>query len=164
MPIINTNNFREACRCFVTGVAVVAARDGELKVGMTINSFASLSLDPPLVLWSLRNGARSRPVYENADTFTISVLSSEQLAIAEHFARGVRDAFDGCSITPAACGTPLISGALAHFECRTHQIADGGDHRLVIGSVIQTEINDGSPLLFYRGRLLPYQSETRGDL
>ncbi|MCX5494363.1 flavin reductase family protein [Kaistia dalseonensis] len=150
--MIDPLEFRRACGRFATGVAIVTARLGEEKVGMTINSFSSVSLDPPLVLWSLRNKARSRAVFEAAGAFAVSILSAEQAFVARHFASGVAGIFDGTEIAYTERGLPLISGALAHLECETRHIHEGGDHRIMIGEVTGLNIMDGDPLLFFNGR------------
>lgn len=145
-------DLRRASGHFATGVAVVTARHGDAQAGMTINSFSSLSLEPPLVLWSLRNNARSRAVFEAASGFAISILTVEQAFVARHFAAGGERVFDGCDIHLSRLGVPLISGALAYLECTIYRIDDGGDHRIVIGHVDDIEIREGEPLLFFNGR------------
>lgn len=153
VPAIPPADLRRAFGQFATGVAVVTARAGELTVGMTISSFSSVSLDPPLVLWSLRDNARSRHVFEEAGAFAISVLSEEQSDIARLFASSQPDPFRQCETTLSSRGLPLISGALAAFECETHRIHDGGDHRIFIGAVTGVELGDGLPLLYFASRM-----------
>ncbi len=145
--------FRQACGHFATGVAVVTACIGAERAGMTINSFTSVSLNPPLVLWCLRNSARSRPIFEAAETFAISILSSEQLLVAQSFAIGGEDAFAASEIFLRR-GLPLIAGALAHLECTTYDRRAGGDHQIMMGAVTDLQVHDGKPLLFFKGRLL----------
>lgn len=152
-PTIGAQEFRHACSLFATGVAVVTARLGEVCVGMTINSFASVSLDPPLVLWSLRDMSRARPVFEEAGSFAINILSAEQMPLAQHFATGADDLFKGHELTPSEFGLPLIAEALAHLECRTRHIYDAGDHRILVGEVVGLNAREGAPLVFYQGRL-----------
>lgn len=144
--------FRRACGRFATGVAVVAARHGDRLAGMTINSFASVSLDPPLVLWSLRNDARSRETFERAEGFAISILSLDQAFLARHFASGVDDIFGGVATKSAPGGLPWIDGAIAWMACETRAIHAGGDHRILVGEVIDLDISGGEPLLFINGR------------
>ena len=146
-------DLRQAFGRFATGVAVVTARAGETTVGMTISSFSSVSLDPPLVLWSLRDNARSRPIFEAAGPFAISVLGEEQSEIAKLFSSGRPDMFEHCETVPSPRGLPLIAGALACFECQTHRIHDGGDHRIFVGNVTDVSLGDGLPLLFFASRL-----------
>jgi flavin reductase (DIM6/NTAB) family NADH-FMN oxidoreductase RutF len=151
---IEIADFRRACGRFATGVAVVTACQGGQTVGMTINSFSSVSLEPPLVLWSLRNTARSRHVFEAAANFAISILSSEQARLARCFAAGSLDGFAAVETVASPLGLPLIPGAIAHMECATYDIRNGGDHRIIIGSVNSLAVHDGAPLLFYGGQLL----------
>jgi 3-hydroxy-9,10-secoandrosta-1,3,5(10)-triene-9,17-dione monooxygenase reductase component len=151
---VSAMEFRRACGRFVTGVAVVTACHRETAVGMTINSFSSVSLDPPLVLWSLRNGASSRRIFENAGMFAISILSSEQASLARRFAAGNPEVFSSAATLPSPSGLPLIAGAITHMECATYDVRDGGDHRIVLGSVNSLAVHEGSPLLFYNGHLL----------
>jgi flavin reductase (DIM6/NTAB) family NADH-FMN oxidoreductase RutF len=153
MAKVTPADLRLACSQFATGVAVVTARSGDVTVGMTISSFSSVSLDPPLVLWSLRDNARSRAIFETAGSFAISVLSHDQSAIARRFASGLDDPFAGCEIERTPRGLPLIAGALASFECDTHRIYDGGDHRIIVGAVSQVSVSGGLPLLYFASRM-----------
>lgn len=150
---ISPVELRRACGQFATGVAVVTARCEGVTVGMTISSFSSVSLDPPLVLWSLRDNARSRPVFERAGRFAISVLAEDQGDIARRFASGLENPFEGCETIASQGGLPLIAGALARFECDTHRIYDGGDHRIIVGAVKTVGMAEGRPLLFFASRL-----------
>lgn len=118
---------------------------------MTINSFSSVSLDPPLVLWSIRNSARSRDIFERAGAFGISILSSEQEFVAGRFAAGNADAFDGADTLPSPAGLPFIAGAIAHQDCTTYDVRD---HRILIGSLDSLAVHEGCPLLFYDGRIV----------
>jgi 3-hydroxy-9,10-secoandrosta-1,3,5(10)-triene-9,17-dione monooxygenase reductase component len=151
---IEIADFRRACGRFATGVAVVTACHGGQVVGMTINSFSSVSLEPPLVLWSLRNSAKSRQIFEAAASFAISILSSEQARLARCFAAGSMAGFAAAETVASPGGLPLITGAIAHMECATYDIRNGGDHRIIIGSVNSLAVHDGAPLLFYGGQLL----------
>ncbi|MBN9018970.1 MAG: flavin reductase family protein [Rhizobiales bacterium] len=146
--------FRRACSLFATGVAVVTTRFGETFAGMTINSFASVSLEPPLVLWCLKDKARSRDIFEGAGRFAINILAAEQLDDAKHFARNTLEAFEGGEpmiVSPR--GLPLLPAALAHLECETRHVFDGGDHRIMIGEVVALSARPGVPLVFFQGRL-----------
>ncbi|WP_176086071.1 flavin reductase family protein [Martelella sp. HB161492] len=149
---VSQPDLRRALGQFATGIAVVTARHEGRSVGMTISSFTSLSMEPPLVLWSLRDNARSRAVFEAAQGFAISVLSESQSGIAAHFARGHADPFADVETIAAASGLPLIAGALAHFDCRTDRIYDGGDHRILIGRVSALSVDEGRPLVFFASR------------
>lgn len=149
---------RNALGRFATGVCVVTTADADgRRIGLTVNSFTSVSLDPPLVAWCLRNDAPSRPVFAGSGYFAVHVLGSAQRHIAQHFARPHADKFAALA-GPVASGVgnvPVLPDALALFECRTEAMHDCGDHVLVIGRVEQFRYGCGSPLLFHAGRLLP---------
>ena len=150
---IDPLEFRRACSLFPTGVAVVTTHHRETFAGMTINSFASVSLDPSLVLWSIRNNARSRAIFEAAGRFAINILASDQMAEARHFSKQTLEAFDGEPMMISPRGLPLLQGTLAHLECETRAIHDGGDHRILIGEVVALDAREGDPLVFFKGRL-----------
>ena len=144
---------RNAFARFATGVTVVTARIPDAPpVGVTVNSFTSVSLDPPLILWSLSRKARSLPVFLAASHFSINVLSEEQQALSERFAGSVEDRFDGVDWTTGATGAPLLSGCLAGFECLNSKHMEAGDHALFIGSVERYHSRAGAPLLFFASR------------
>ncbi|MFY3841306.1 flavin reductase family protein, partial [Achromobacter xylosoxidans] len=124
---------------YPTGVAIVATRcpDGR-KVGLTINSFASLSLDPPLVLWSLVNRSPSLAAFRDCDHFTISVLACGQEALARRFADpAVPDKFEGAELHEVPEGVPAIAGAVATLVCANDQQSPAGDHLLLFGRVLR---------------------------
>jgi len=152
---IDKKEFRDACALYPTGVAIITARTDDVMVGMTVNSFTSVSLDPPLILWSLRTNSRARQVFEEAGSFAVNVLSAEQDAVARHFAGATAHIFDGHDTFSAFGGHPLLDDALVHLECETRQIHDGGDHRIIIGEVMDLSARPGAPLLFFQGRLTP---------
>lgn len=140
---------RDALGRFATGVTVVTCEaDGPL--GITANSFTSVSLDPPLVLWSPARVSRRFAAFAGAKHFAVHVMDEDQAEIALGFAmKG--DAFDGLSAARNAEGVPIIHGCLARFECRTHACHDGGDHEIVVGSVLRASAREGSPLIFLGG-------------
>lgn len=136
---------------FATGVAVVTRQDQGAPVGMTINSFASVSLDPALILWSLRKESSSRDAFTADGAFAINVLSENQRDIALHFAKGHtadRAFFD---LPDEGDVAPAISGCLARFDCRVHSTVDCGDHIIIIGKVLAASQSEEPPLLFYSG-------------
>ena len=151
---LNSRAFRDALGQFATGVAVVTARTptGET-VGLTVNSFASVSLDPPLVLWSLDRSSDRFEAFMQADQFAVNVLSDECLTLSQRLSRkGERSLHD----EPLRAGThdlPLLERALAHFECRVEARHDAGDHVIFVGRVLRFSHNENRrPLLYYRGR------------
>ena len=151
---VDTPGLRQALGRFATGVAVIATRTPEGKLeGLTANSFAAVSLDPPLVLWSLRRDAASLPAFERSGAFSVNVLSAGQIALSRHFATPSADKFAGVAHAPGQSGCPLIEGCLAWLECRIDQSVDGGDHLIFIGRVLKVlHLEAGRPLLYYRGR------------
>ncbi len=144
---------RNAFGHFATGVTIITAMvaQGD-SVGVTANSFSSLSLDPPLVLWSLAKTSSTYSVFEKATHFAIHVLDASQTSVAQHFAKRGTDRFASIGHTPGTGGVPLLADFHACFECETHSMTDGGDHTILIGRVMRTTERPGEPLLFYRGQ------------
>lgn len=145
-------DLRRAFGRFVTGVTVVATvlPDGR-KVGFTANSFASVSLDPPLVSW---NHSRHSPASEALRTsryFSINVLSEQQIEISQAMARGAADKFAGIDIENGLGGVPCLRGAIAIFECALRHTLDAGDHVIFLADVRKYRHHDGRPLLFANG-------------
>ncbi|MFO1106538.1 MAG: flavin reductase family protein [Amaricoccus sp.] len=150
MQAFSERGLRNALGRFATGVTVVTTRTEEGPLGITANSFASLSLDPALVLWSPARKSSRFPAFERAPFFAIHVLSAGQRALAERFAR-IGDDFAGIACADGREGTPLIEGSCARFECRHAAGHDGGDHLIVVGEVLGFSESDLPPLLYYRG-------------
>ena len=148
--------FRQALGRFATGVTIVTAtgEDG-LRVGLTVNSFASVSLDPPLVLWSIERRSPSLAVFQAASHFCINVLAADQEDLCRRFSSAQADKFDGVPCVDGLGGSTKLSGSLACFECRNHQQIDGGDHIIIIGAVEAFSQCAGEPLVFYGGKLAP---------
>ncbi|MBV8258791.1 MAG: flavin reductase [Actinobacteria bacterium] len=149
---VDLRELRNAFGQYATGVTVVTARgeDGR-PVGVTANSFSSLSLEPPLVLWALDRKASSLAAFQSADHFGVSVLSASQHHLSRLFATSGADKFAGGVAHDGPSGVPLLDGALAHFVCRSVRQLDAGDHVLVIGEVEHYETFDGEPLVFHSG-------------
>lgn len=144
--------FRHALGRFATGVCIAATVDAnDHPVGMTINSFASLSLDPPLILWSIGNGTSLRPAFERHGFFSINVLRVDQVAVSNTFAMTPGDRFAGIDWTPGLGGVPLLNDCLARLQCAVERVLPGGDHQLIVGRVAAIDHYDGEPLLFYAG-------------
>lgn len=144
--------FRNALGQFATGVTIVTARgaSGEC-VGATVSSFNSVSLDPPMVLWSLDKRAYSRAAFESSTHFAVHVLTLEQRELAERFARRGVDKFEALQCQPGLGQVPLLAGCAACFECVTRHKYEGGDHLIFVGEVERFEHVSGSPLLFHGG-------------
>lgn len=148
----DTGGLRRALGRFATGVTVITARDAEGRpVGFTANSFNSVSLDPPLILWSLARTSARLPVYREAESYAVNVLSTLQAALARRFSARVDDRFAGVAWHAGLGGAPVLDGALAVFECRHEAIHPAGDHELFIGRVDQVREGSGRPLAFFGG-------------
>lgn len=145
-------DFRRALGMFGTGVTIVTTRaeNGE-PVGITANSFNSVSLEPPMVLWSLAKNARSLPVFQNADTWNVHILSNEQEALSNRFARAGEDKFSGLQLDSEAAHAPLLQDCSARFRCKTAFQYDGGDHIIFVGEVTDYDANPHPPLLYVTG-------------
>lgn len=154
----DAREFRRALGTFATGVTIVTtrSRSGEL-FGLTANSFSSVSLEPPLILWSQSLFAPSVRAFEEARYFAVNVLGSEHRDLSSHFAGGAAngagaDKFAGVKYVLGAHDIPLISGAAAHFECRTENRFEGGDHVIILGRVERYAYEHKPTLLFCHGR------------
>ncbi|WP_218626077.1 flavin reductase family protein [Bradyrhizobium sp. dw_78] len=152
--MIDRHAFRRALSQFATGVAVVTARgDAGAAVGMTMSSFNSVSLDPPLVLFSVERKAYSLPSMLAANGYAVNILSRQQEALSNQFAKSLGDKWSDVEHSLGHAQSPLIHGVLAHFECEPYANHDGGDHVIFIGRVIRfTAREDGEPLVFFRGK------------
>ncbi len=158
--------FRRALGEFSTGVAVVTARSrgGEL-IGMTMSSFNSVSLDPPLVLFSVDRKARSLPAMLEAGGFVVNILARDQEQISNQFARALSNKWDQVKTSVGHAEAPLISGALAHFECAPFGNHDGGDHVIFVVRVVRYALRDepAAPLIFFRGRYRDLVDDTERE-
>jgi flavin reductase (DIM6/NTAB) family NADH-FMN oxidoreductase RutF len=152
-------DFRRALGQFATGVTVVTtkARDGR-RLGMTVNSFSSVSLDPPLVLWSLSKTAPSFQDFTTASHFAVNVLAADQHHLSRQFSTPLPDKFAGVVCHEGAGGTPILDGTTAHFFCRVVKQYDGGDHVIILAEVEAYKYVEGEPLVFHSGR---YRVATR---
>lgn len=145
--------FRNALGRFATGVTVVTARGpGGEDVGVTANSFNSVSLDPPLVLWSIARNATSIRAFEAAEHFAVHVLGEGQRPLSERFAQKGGDKFAGLALDRGVGGVPLVAGTAAVFQCRTAHRYEGGDHLILVGEVVEFDERDHPPLLYHGGR------------
>lgn len=143
---------RDALGDWATGVAVATTLDpAGQPVGMTVNSFAAVSLQPPLVLWSARHGVPPFDAFELADHFAVHVLSDQQQPLSDRFAQVGGDKFAGLPWQPGHAGLPLLEGALARFQCRVAHRYPGGDHLILVGEVLEVARGAGAPLLFHGG-------------
>lgn len=154
--------FRRALGEYVTGVTVITAEGGNgERIGMTMNSFNSVSLDPPLVLFSVDRRALSLPALQSAKGFGINILSRAQQDISGRFAKAQTDKWSEIKWTPGYMNAPLIEGAQAHFECAPYATYDGGDHVIFVVRVVRFTTQPGAePLAFFRGRYAVVGDET----
>jgi flavin reductase (DIM6/NTAB) family NADH-FMN oxidoreductase RutF len=145
--------YRSVMGCFPTGVTVVTVRGADgAKVGVTASSFNTVSIDPPLILWSLSLRAPSLAAFRAAENFAVNVLEEGQDMLARQFSRPAADKFAGISTLTGMTGAPLIEGALAHIECRVAERYAGGDHEIMLGEVVAVWKGAGEPLVFRGGR------------
>ena len=161
----DSRELRQVLGSFVTGVTVITTVDAQGKPhGLTVNSFSSVSLDPPLILWSQSLTAPSHPVFRDAERFAVNILADDQVAISNRFARGSDDKFAGCETNPGLGGVPLIRGSSAWLECRRMDCFRGGDHMVFLGQVERIERTGRQPLVFGGGRYLVAQPHDLGAL
>ena len=153
-PSFSTTDFRAALGMFATGVTIVTARGaGGAPVGLTANSFNSVSLNPPLVLWSLARSAGSMAAFERGSHYAINILAAEQHALAERFASKSADRFADLVFREGAGGAPILDGAAAVFECFNRSRYEEGDHVIFVGEVERCSWRAGAqPLIFHGGR------------
>jgi flavin reductase (DIM6/NTAB) family NADH-FMN oxidoreductase RutF len=149
---LNPDELRRALGRFVTGVTIVTCRDADGNaVGLTANSFNALSLDPPLVLWSLRVSSSSIAAFTGASHFAVNVLAADQVELSRLFARPSSAKFDAGDWTDGQGGAPLLAGCVAVFECRRHSHHPAGDHLLFIGEVERLGGTTATPLVYHAG-------------
>ena len=153
-PSFSTQEFRAALGTFATGVTIVTALTPEGRpIGLTANSFNSVSLDPPLVLWSLAREAGSMPHFARGSHYAVHILAADQRELAERFSRKEADRFAGVAFREGSAGVPIIEGAAAVFECFNRSRYSEGDHVIFVGEVEHCEWRDGAqPLIYHGGR------------
>jgi flavin reductase (DIM6/NTAB) family NADH-FMN oxidoreductase RutF len=149
---LDPRDFRNALGTFATGVTIITAvADDGKPYGLTCNSFASVSINPPLVLWSLGMYSQGLPIFQNASHFAVNVLGISQQALASKFAKSGVDRFAGVDWTPGLGNAPLLAGSVAQFQCRAANRYYGGDHVIFLGAVEAYTYNKQEPLLFVSG-------------
>jgi flavin reductase (DIM6/NTAB) family NADH-FMN oxidoreductase RutF/DNA-binding MarR family transcriptional regulator len=151
-PEIDPKAFRRALGNFATGVTIITARapDGT-RVGVTASSFNSLSMDPPLILWSSMKDAKSCAIFESASHFAVNILASDQMEMSNHFARRQEDKFAGVDFSEGLGGAPIFDGCAGRFQCETYDRLDGGDHWIFVGRVVKFDDFGRAPLCFHQG-------------
>jgi 3-hydroxy-9,10-secoandrosta-1,3,5(10)-triene-9,17-dione monooxygenase reductase component len=149
----HARRFRSALGAFATGVTIVTTRDEQGRdIGLTANSFNSVSLDPPMVLWSLAKNARSLPAFLAAPHFAVHVLAADQEELSLRFATRGSEKFSGLDLERGASQVPLLRGCSARFQCRTAFRHEGGDHVIFVGAVESFDHSERPPLVFHGGR------------
>lgn len=166
-PGFTSLDLRAALGLFATGVTIVTAESDGEQIGATVSSFNSVSLDPPLVLFSIGRNAKSFAAWNTVERFAVNVLDQSQRDLSSRFGRAQPDKWDGVEIVKsAACGAALLPGALAWFECETHQILDGGDHIIILGRVLSVTRHGNEaaqPLVFFGGSYRNLDARARVD-
>jgi flavin reductase (DIM6/NTAB) family NADH-FMN oxidoreductase RutF len=150
---IDQREFRDALGRFATGVTVITARteSGQL-IGLTVNSFNSLSLDPAMILWSLSKDAPNVTVFLECEHFAVNILAANQQHLSDQFSASIDDRFTGVDWREGVNGVPLLASCLANFECRNSARYDGGDHHIFVGEVERLQLSEGQPLIFFTGQ------------
>lgn len=149
MPIDDAR-FKLAMSHFASGVTIVTTESDGQRYGLTVASFASLSLHPPLVLVCIEKSVKSHDAIAAAGKFCVSILGQEQAEVSGRFASRVDDKFAGVATREGELGVPLIDGAICTLECRVHGQLPGGDHTIFVGEVVDAQTGDGAPLVYYR--------------
>ncbi|HSP33908.1 MAG TPA: flavin reductase family protein [Thermoanaerobaculia bacterium] len=147
---VDDAQFKLAMAHFASGVTVVTTEHEGRPYGMTVASFASLSLHPPLVLVCIEKTVKSHDAIAASQKFGVSILSAHQADVSNRFASKVDDKFAGIDIRRGETGLPMIAGALCAIECRVREQIPGGDHTIFVGEVLATEVREGAPLLYFR--------------
>ncbi len=158
---LDPTEFRKALGSFATGVTIITTRAADgTPLGLTVNSFNSVSLDPPLVLWSLANSSLNLDAFRSAEHWAVHVLATDQEELSGRFARRGADKFGGLELDHGIGDIPLLKGCAARFQCRTASQYQGGDHLIFIGEVLAFDRDETAPLVFHGGR---YAHATRRD-
>src|SRR5437016_11680425 len=153
MAQVTSEEFLRACVRFATRVAIASVLDpNRTPHGLTVSFFTSFSLDPPLILICLGHEVSVIDHFRAAQYFGVNVLTENQRPLSERFARKGYDRFDGLDWQPGQTGVPLVPGALAAMECRTHQRFTSGDHDILVGAMVAARVADGEPLIHFTGR------------
>ncbi len=147
---LTSEEFRHACGRFATGITIATVSDAQgIPHGLTVNSFTSVSLDPPLVSICLGHAVSLIEVFRAASYFGINVLAESQRVVSERFARKGYDRFEGVEWEPGANGVPLIAGVLAAMECRTIERIRAGDHDIFLAQMVTARVGEGEPLVYF---------------
>ena len=152
-PPVTSHEFRHACGRFATGVTIASVLDSNgTPHGLTVNSFSSVSLEPPLVLVCLGHAVTMIEAFRASRYFGLSVLSDGQRELSENFARKGHDRFTGTAWHAGETGVPLVDHALAEIECRVHHRFTAGDHDILVGEMVAARVREGEPLIYFASR------------
>lgn len=156
----NISKFKEVMGNYPTGVTVVTTVDNnEVPLGLTVNSFASVSIDPLLILWSIDKGVNSYEAFVNTDKFAVNVLASNQSDICALFAMKGTDRFGSCEWNLSEHKLPILSGTAGVLQCKVFKTVDAGDHTILIGEVVDIQSNQKEPLLYHKRKFGPIPEE-----
>ena len=144
--------FRDALGCFPTGVAVVTAAGVGAHIGITVNSFTSVSLEPPLLLWCMDRRSQRHDIFVRATGFTVSILGTDHKEVSSRLARPGEHALDGMALLQTELGPPALANSLAVFECASEKVVEAGDHTILLGRVLRfSRPAVSAPLVYFRG-------------
>ena len=150
----NNKELRKAFGMFSTGITIVTSVDkDDVPIGMTVNSFSSVSLDPPLVLWSIAKKQPSYDMFLSSKGYAVNILSKDQIGLCHHFSSPLINKFDNVDWKLSDNGFPLINNTLGWFDCLKWKDYEGGDHKILIGEVTSYGVSDMDPLTFWNGRI-----------
>ena len=152
---IDQREFRNTVGCFATGITVITTLDEDgYPVGLTANSFTSLSLDPPMVLFCIDRNVTSFDAFHTNRHFAVNILSAEQQEVSQRFARSGPEKWSGVEFETWCSGCPILADCIANLECEIDSVYEGGDHVILVGLVTRMAARDGNPepLLYFRGR------------
>ena|SRR5437868_3892278 len=150
---MDSRAFRDALGCFPTGVAVVTATGSDSHFGITVNSFTSVSLDPPLLLWCMDRRSRRHDVFVKASGFTVSILGTDHKEVSSRLARPGEHSLDDITLIETELGPPALADSLAVFECAVEKKMEAGDHTILLGRVLRFSCPSASaPLVYFRGK------------
>lgn len=161
---VSEASFRQAMGCFTTGVTVVTTLDDQDEpIGLTVNSFNSVSMSPPMVLWSLAGESPNLRAFSEHRAFAVNILTIDQVDLCHRFASQTDDRFDSVTWTPGLHGVPVLANTAATFECLNAQQIKGGDHEIFLGEVIRVSSSQALPLLYSQGRFGQMETEASRD-
>ena len=151
--VMDSRAFRDALGCFPTGVAVVTTAGVGAHYGITVNSFTSVSLEPPLLLWCMDRRSQRHDIFVKADGFTVSILGTNHKEVSSRLARPGEHALDGIALLQTESGPPALANSLAVFECAAEKKMEAGDHTILLGRVLRfSRPSASAPLVYFRGK------------